>query len=164
MARWTRLRVSSCTLGWLLSTLETVWWETPASRATSRSTAGRGASLLMPSLLQRVNGNIISRVPGTALTRMAVPRSRGRGLLGGRRERPQDRRSTSRSSAPSRKTGLADPDQHLARLPVRPGAVRHGDEPGGLPARRVVPVEDVLPVVRIVPYAARHQAQHAVET
>src|SRR4051794_23101977 len=35
MAARTRNRVCSRTLGWSLSTRETVWWDTPASRATS---------------------------------------------------------------------------------------------------------------------------------
>ena len=41
MASSTRWRVSSRTFGWSLSTRDTVWWDTPASRATSIITADR---------------------------------------------------------------------------------------------------------------------------
>src|SRR6478735_5828413 len=43
MARSTRLRVRALTFGWVLRTRETVWWDTPARRATSSMTGGRGA-------------------------------------------------------------------------------------------------------------------------
>lgn len=33
------------TLGWLFNTRETVWWETPATRATSSMTGGRGGAV-----------------------------------------------------------------------------------------------------------------------
>ena len=44
MAASTFSLVAGRTLGCELSTRETVWWETPASRATSAITGGRSAS------------------------------------------------------------------------------------------------------------------------
>ena len=41
IAARTRARVNLRTLGWLFSTLETVWWETPARLATSAMEGGR---------------------------------------------------------------------------------------------------------------------------
>src|SRR5580658_7156876 len=41
MAASTLSRVSARTFGWSLRTRDTVWWETPASRATSAMTGGR---------------------------------------------------------------------------------------------------------------------------
>src|SRR6266545_819899 len=49
MAASTRERVAGETLEESLITRETVWWETPASRATSPMLAGRGTAVRPPS-------------------------------------------------------------------------------------------------------------------
>src|SRR5689334_3018240 len=66
MASSTRSRVCARTLGWSLSTRETVWCDTPANRATSIITAVRDTALrrvMPPSVNANIPGVKVSAIP-----------------------------------------------------------------------------------------------------
>src|SRR5690349_3511010 len=90
MASSTRSRVCARTLGWSLSTRDTVWCDTPASRATSIITAVRGAALrrvirLVLTLTCQVSRILLSRqrIPWRMriLTSVGIPAATVLGVL-----------------------------------------------------------------------------------
>src|SRR6478609_3559005 len=98
MAWLTRSRVSGRTLGWALSTRETVWWETPASAATSLIAGGRTipfigcSSVLLAELARAVaRGLRGGDDPGADPVRVEHLDGGDRGATGRRHPFPQDR-------------------------------------------------------------------------
>src|SRR6478672_5791345 len=81
MAASTLSRVALLTLGWLLITRDTVWWETPARSATSSSRGSRALLFVMGLLCAIAPPNSECR-PATAIRGARVTGVGGRAKRG----------------------------------------------------------------------------------
>src|SRR5271170_4041764 len=130
MAASTLSLVSGRTFGWSLRTRDTVWWETPASRATSAITGGR-ARLPGP-LTTDVIGRLLALSPGDRTTSclpcraLCSQRSAGAGVSANIRTDQMAVRSIYTPTAP----GTSAPP---ARFPASQGSRRTVP---AVPARR----------------------------
>src|SRR5690349_19912095 len=108
----TRARVAGRTLGRSFSTRETVWWDTPASRATSKIVATlalSSRSLILAALLPRASARSFSSIilPGMPRSGPAPPRLRGPGP-----PKPRTAGPTPRPLAPPGSEHLLQDDEH----------------------------------------------------